>query len=383
MLLPNRHESSNEYRYGFNGMETDKEVSGTGNSYTTQFRQYDPRLGRWKSLDPLANNFPDQSPFTAFNNNPIYFIDPLGLEGTNTEGGGEETLPHPSKAEEGDVEFTENKDSDGKVLGHTKWVLTDGEWKPIESIATPIEVKSEQSPSGKSQSSSNEMSFTQALSYWYDNTLFGRFDNMMKGIPDFDLTGNSSNRFLQGNGSKANFEGAQLTREGGLGKGGQGSGIKSEFFAEKDGMRIYMDVSDLPGSSLGFNNKLNTKVRVDIKIGIPGSMVKRTIYVSKDIFTKNEKEIYKIITHGKNLKKIYTFLEAAATETVEAINSTSGGNDSQTSVFKKPKNDTVILQLYGYLDSNMNVQIIYDSTTSTATTKANAKNVENLIIINK
>ena len=58
-----------------------KEVSGSGNSYTTQFIQYDPRLGRWKSLDPLAGKFPNQSPFCAFNNNPLYFTDPLGLEG--------------------------------------------------------------------------------------------------------------------------------------------------------------------------------------------------------------------------------------------------------------------------------------------------------------
>ena len=58
-----------------------KEVSGGGNSYTTQFRQYDPRLGRWKSLDPLAGKFPGMIPFVAFNNNPIYFTDPLGLEG--------------------------------------------------------------------------------------------------------------------------------------------------------------------------------------------------------------------------------------------------------------------------------------------------------------
>ncbi|MBT3424521.1 MAG: hypothetical protein HOD63_10470 [Bacteroidetes bacterium] len=35
------------YRFGFNGIEKDNEVFGTGNSYTTMFRQYDPRLGRW------------------------------------------------------------------------------------------------------------------------------------------------------------------------------------------------------------------------------------------------------------------------------------------------------------------------------------------------
>jgi len=86
MLLPNRHESSNEYRYAFNGMETDKEVSGTGNSYTTQFRQYDPRLGRWKSRDPLEAKYASMSPYIGMGNNPNFYTDPLGLE---PKGGGE------------------------------------------------------------------------------------------------------------------------------------------------------------------------------------------------------------------------------------------------------------------------------------------------------
>lgn len=81
MQMPNRHGSIADYRYAFNGMEVDNEVSGAGNSYTTMFRQYDPRLGRWKSLDPLASKYPSASPYSAYNNNPIYFVDPLGLEG--------------------------------------------------------------------------------------------------------------------------------------------------------------------------------------------------------------------------------------------------------------------------------------------------------------
>jgi RHS repeat-associated protein len=87
MLQPNRHEGTDESRHLFNGMEVDAEVSGDGNSYTTQFRQYDPRLGRWKSLDPLMASFPWQSPYVAFDNNPIFYTDPLGLA---AEGGGDE-----------------------------------------------------------------------------------------------------------------------------------------------------------------------------------------------------------------------------------------------------------------------------------------------------
>jgi RHS repeat-associated protein len=73
-----RERSFGGYRYGFNGMEKDDEVKGSGNSYTTEFRQYDPRLGRWLSIDPLFRSFPWQSPYVAFDNNPIRKVDPRG-----------------------------------------------------------------------------------------------------------------------------------------------------------------------------------------------------------------------------------------------------------------------------------------------------------------
>jgi len=122
MQMPGRNGmiSGGEYRYAFNGMETDKEVSGTGNSYTTQFRQYDPRLGRWKSLDPLAGKFPNQSPFAAFNNNPLYFIDPSGLEGQETNGGGDDTKP--KKGERRTVDYT-NGDQKVFIYDGKSWIL--------------------------------------------------------------------------------------------------------------------------------------------------------------------------------------------------------------------------------------------------------------------
>lgn len=59
-------------------MEKDDELKGEGNSYTTHFRQYDPRLGRWLSIDPLTSNFPNQSPYVSMDNSPIYFTDVNG-----------------------------------------------------------------------------------------------------------------------------------------------------------------------------------------------------------------------------------------------------------------------------------------------------------------
>lgn len=42
----------NGYRYGFNGQERSDEVKGEGNSYTAEFWEYDPRIGRRWNLDP-------------------------------------------------------------------------------------------------------------------------------------------------------------------------------------------------------------------------------------------------------------------------------------------------------------------------------------------
>ncbi|MEN9998794.1 MAG: hypothetical protein RI922_1784 [Bacteroidota bacterium] len=66
--------------YSFNGMEKDNEVKGEGDSYNTYYRQFDPKIGRWLSLDPLKSRYPWIAPYAAFNNNPIYFIDIKGDE---------------------------------------------------------------------------------------------------------------------------------------------------------------------------------------------------------------------------------------------------------------------------------------------------------------
>jgi RHS repeat-associated protein len=89
VLLPERTSSTAFYRLGFQGQEHDDEVKGEGNSYKTEFRQYDPRIVKWLSLDPLAAKYPSMSPYIAYGNNPILFIDSDGdslkLHGTKAE----------------------------------------------------------------------------------------------------------------------------------------------------------------------------------------------------------------------------------------------------------------------------------------------------------
>jgi RHS repeat-associated protein len=62
------------YRFGYQGSEKDDEIAGTGNIYTTYFRQLDVRIGRWWSYDPKPNA--SLSPYASMGCNPIIYNDP-------------------------------------------------------------------------------------------------------------------------------------------------------------------------------------------------------------------------------------------------------------------------------------------------------------------
>jgi RHS repeat-associated protein len=79
MPMPGRkYTGAGGYRYGFNGMEKDDDIYGEGNAYTTEFRMYDARLGRWFSVDPEEENSIDESPYVNNSNNPLQLTDPKG-----------------------------------------------------------------------------------------------------------------------------------------------------------------------------------------------------------------------------------------------------------------------------------------------------------------
>ena len=78
MPVPVRQYNSNSYNFGYQGSLKDDEISGSGNHYTTEFRELETRLGRWWSLDPKSSFFAWQSPFVSMNNNPILLNDVLG-----------------------------------------------------------------------------------------------------------------------------------------------------------------------------------------------------------------------------------------------------------------------------------------------------------------
>lgn len=79
----------------FNGKENDNEVKGEGNQIDYGMRLYDPRIGKFLSVDPLTKKFAMLTPYQYASNRPVDGID---LDGK---------------------EWTPTKDKDGKITGYS------------------------------------------------------------------------------------------------------------------------------------------------------------------------------------------------------------------------------------------------------------------------
>ncbi|WP_436489818.1 RHS repeat-associated core domain-containing protein [Chitinophaga sp. ARDCPP14] len=84
--------SGEVYRYGFNGKENDNEVKGEGNQQDYGMRVYDPRIGKFLSVDPLTPQYPWYTPYQFAGNNPVKFIDMDGLEPVNVSVSGNQIV---------------------------------------------------------------------------------------------------------------------------------------------------------------------------------------------------------------------------------------------------------------------------------------------------
>ncbi len=80
MQEPGRSWNAGKYRYGFNGKENDNDVKGEGNQQDYGMRVYDPRAGRFLSVDPLTRSYPMLTPYQYAENDVIRSVDLDGLE---------------------------------------------------------------------------------------------------------------------------------------------------------------------------------------------------------------------------------------------------------------------------------------------------------------
>jgi RHS repeat-associated protein len=78
MTLPGRSYNAHTSRHGFTGHEKESDLAE--GIYTTEYRLYDARVGRWLSVDPLFEKYVDMSPYNYCMLNPVMMVDPDGRE---------------------------------------------------------------------------------------------------------------------------------------------------------------------------------------------------------------------------------------------------------------------------------------------------------------
>ena len=114
-----------DHKYGYGGKEEQDELGLEWHDFHA--RNYDASLGRWMNVDPLAEKYPSMSPYSAFANNPIFYVDPDGRE----------IKTHREVAEDGTVTIVVTVS--GKLINNSSTSYTAEEMQGIaDRIASSI-----------------------------------------------------------------------------------------------------------------------------------------------------------------------------------------------------------------------------------------------------
>ena len=114
------------YRYGFSGKEKDPKAEWGGlNHYDYGFRIYNPAIGRFLSVDPLAKQYPMLTPYQFASNCPVWATDIDGLEAGvpagNAGSAASDAMPSPGGAGSARVmrsgQLNQGRAPDGELMG--------------------------------------------------------------------------------------------------------------------------------------------------------------------------------------------------------------------------------------------------------------------------
>ena len=113
-LIANQQTIGYDERFKFTGKERDWE---TGYDYFGA-RFYDNRKGIWNSVDPLADKYPNVTPYLYCNGNPIRFVDPDGRD------------IYRYDKETGEMKLYQKTDDNFDQIGKFRYNRKTGEYEP-------------------------------------------------------------------------------------------------------------------------------------------------------------------------------------------------------------------------------------------------------------